>query len=165
VNVFSTGLSKRSAKIIRASQRSQLSELHPQDLKWRSLEELKRGSEFDLILSSNGELFYDTKPNHLSIKPEPENPKQVSIKLKKILEKSNDGGIASFSPVVNIKRLKLILKRLTQDLGLKYDIYCICLPAKSSDQHRLYQVLIRKKASLWKLRLSHFLELIKPVDA
>lgn len=55
VDVFTTGIRKKNAKIVR-KQNDQ--ELHPQDLKWRSVLQLSDFPEFDLVVDTMGESMY-----------------------------------------------------------------------------------------------------------
>jgi hypothetical protein len=59
VEVYSTGLSKRVAKKYR--KENDYPNLHKNDLKWRSIEELSDFPEFDLIIDTFGELYYKTE--------------------------------------------------------------------------------------------------------
>jgi SAM-dependent methyltransferase len=142
IKVFSTGISKRAAK--EARKKDGLSRLHSNDLKWRSIEELKDKQEYDLILSSYGEIFYGTKPNPQNATVEKELEPKLYTKLKKIMMKLNDGGIACFGPAKDLNTIKNILKKLSVELNFKYDFRAIT-DGESSLFQKSYQVLIRKK--------------------
>ena len=145
IKVFSTGISKRAAK--EARKIDGLRRLHSNDLKWRSIEELKDKPEFDLILSSYGEIFYGTKPNPQHATVEKELEPKLYAKLKKIMMKLNDGGIACFGPAKDISAVKKILKTLSNELDFNYDFKSFT-DGESTLFQKSYQVLIRKNANL-----------------
>ena len=94
VIVFSTGLSKKTAKDFR--NKSGNAKLHQNDLKWRSITELSDFEEFDLIIDTFGEFNYQV------FSKQEFNPKAVKKRFLELLtiviKKLKPGGIASISP-------------------------------------------------------------------
>ena len=91
VKVYTTGLSKRTARFKNPDQ-------HSDDLKWRSVRQLSRFEEFDLIIDTYGEAAYGVGRPRRS---DPEgDPPEMEQYLEAVIEKLNPGGIASI--VTNI---------------------------------------------------------------
>lgn len=98
VEVYSTGLSKKMAHKHRGEgiKDVPIPKLHPNDLKWRSILELRDGEEFDLILDSYGEQLYTTQLV--------ESGHAEFLKyLEAVVKKLKPGGLASIYPVLSEK--------------------------------------------------------------
>ncbi len=96
VEVFSTGLRKRKAKDFRAMYLPEEDrQLHPNDLKWRSVLQLSDFEEFDLIVDTFGELNYTTEPiEYNSSMAEA----RITEYLTAVIKKLKPGGLASIAP-------------------------------------------------------------------
>jgi len=90
VEVYSTGLSKRTAEKYR--EFSKLKKLHPNDLKWRSVRQMSDSEEFDLIIDTWGEQFYTAEDSGNAIK-------DLEAYLLAVIKKLKPGGMASIAPV------------------------------------------------------------------
>jgi hypothetical protein len=142
---YSTGISKRTAKKSRQDQN--LGPLHRNDLKWRSIEELDDRPEFDLIMSSFGELFYGTKPNPETTDIEKENPYKLATRLKKVMSKLNDGGILTIAPIKHRKAFRRLIQKIAELQGFDFEISF----RKNYEGKMLnpaYQVIVRKNDNL-----------------
>lgn len=103
VNVHTTGLKKKTA--------SQERDLHPNDLKWRSVQQLTNYPEYDLILDTYGEATYG-----------PQNEKEVLDYIYSVISKINFGGVASMIVSLDTKGIqenerKKLFKSAVEELG------------------------------------------------
>ncbi|HEV7702132.1 MAG TPA: hypothetical protein VGO63_01655 [Candidatus Paceibacterota bacterium] len=99
VIVYSTGLSKQAVKNERKQLRNEnyhkVSEkLNPRDLKWRSIKQLSNCEEFDLIIDTYGEYYYDVYEKHRNSTSQ-EKAKAFENYLTIISSKLKPNGIAS----------------------------------------------------------------------
>jgi SAM-dependent methyltransferase len=94
VEVFSTGIRKKTAKEYRKENvPTGENNLHPNDLKWRSILELRDFEEFDLIIDTFGEYFY----SDMSSVPD-DRRRIITEYLTSVIKKLKPGGVASLSP-------------------------------------------------------------------
>lgn len=116
VKVYSTGLSKSVAKHTRKNR------LHQNDLKWISIEQMKDFEEFDLILSSFGEIYYGSKSGPFNRWRYGFDEDPLTMKLQAIFKKLRPGGIASLAPM-DFKKdfvddVKEVLIKLIKESGM-----------------------------------------------
>jgi len=132
VKVFSTGVKKRSAKEVRKriyknmvglpkneedlpSEHFSLN-LHPSDLKWRSIKELSGFEEFDLIIDTFGEAFYEFGDNR--------DFKKLEEYLRIAVKKLKDGGYISVAPIrISNEEKEKFLNPLEHELGIRFVVW------------------------------------------
>jgi SAM-dependent methyltransferase len=95
VEVFSTGLSKRAAEDYREKTIGEKNKnLHPNDIKWRSILELSDFEEFDLIIDTLGEFYYTLQEDGLQENKDRLRQKAVDY-LTAVIKKLKPEGLAS----------------------------------------------------------------------
>ncbi|GEM_PF-2646025 len=124
IKVYSTGLSKAAAKKFRKKVNSENSgwnlngkiseELHPDDLKWRSVKQLSDFEEFDVIVDTVGEGTSYLKDGEGEVR------KSLSEYLHIITRKLLPGGLASIvfmfddDLAISIYKLKEIIREIIE---------------------------------------------------
>ncbi len=113
VEVYSTGLSKQSAREYRKEKK--LSKLHENDLKWRSIQELSDYPEFGLIIDTYGEQYYRSD-QHM----EEPNLKEFYKHVEQVVKKLLPGGYATLAPV-SFSNLKInpVLGFIKENFGVE----------------------------------------------
>lgn len=123
VDVFSTGLSKRTVKDYLKQQIPETKKrFHPNDFKWRSILELSDFEEFDLIVDTYGELFISVLKQRYEYTAEAF--ERLSSYLGAIVKKLKPGGLASIVPGMGLEYLFFpenadILQSLEKEAGVK----------------------------------------------
>jgi protein-L-isoaspartate O-methyltransferase len=124
VRVYTTGIRKEMAKLIRnqpeifgrkvsteAESLIKNKKLKKDDLKWRSIRQLSDYQEFDLILSTYGEMFYEEGSDH---------DKSVPDLLEMAIKKLKVGGLISISPVSDEPYYQKVFEQLKRQFQGKY---------------------------------------------
>lgn len=129
VEVFSTGLSKKSARDYRKSEKNVnfAKNLHPQDLKWRTILELSDFEEFDLIIDTFGEqanLIYKKDA-----------VKSFEKYLRAVLAKLKKGGWASIYPIhiLDESQYKTETEEIISRLGKEHKVQITIFQDPDSD--------------------------------
>lgn len=101
VKVYSTGLSKKTARDFRKDiNETEHANLHPDDLKWRSVLELSNFEEFDLIVDTYGEFYYTNEATQYSFAAQLQYISTVVAKL-------TQGGMAFITPYISSDMRKI----------------------------------------------------------
>lgn len=126
VEVFSTGLSKKIAKKVRASMVEKKDEwkwlppkLDRNDLKWRSVKQLSDYQEFHLIVDTFGEHYYDVYAKNKGTKDKFD---KLELYLTIIAKKLLPGGMASIKGGVfysDEDQYQYLKARLEKNLGMQ----------------------------------------------
>ncbi len=125
VEVFSTGLSKEVALAHRKKNKPVGEhELHPNDLKWYSILQLSDFEEFDLIIDTFGEYYYNVKQGGFN---SDENYADTLDHLTAVIKKLKPGGLASIVPTNALLdpsgvRFQSMLQQLEEQYGVTTEI-------------------------------------------
>lgn len=137
VKVYTTGLRKQPARMFRRGTNYLTPELsqtiHPDDLKWRSILELRNFPEFDLIIDTYGEQYHGTAVDS----------KKFALYIQAIIAKLQPGGIASISPLENTAQISC-LKQIAQETNTDIKIKKIYTSAGKTYTVRIYKPFLNE---------------------
>ena len=132
IKVYTTGLRKQPARMFRRATNYLTPDLsqtiHQDDLKWRSILELKNYPEFDLIVDTYGEQYYGTVTDS----------EKFTLYIQAIIAKLQPGGIASISPIENTARRSL-LKQIATESNAKIEMKQIHTTSGNTYVARIYK--------------------------
>lgn len=128
VEVFTTGLSKKAAREFKKKRFKELHRnpdfrqvlktplsLHPNDLKWRSVLELSDYPEFDLIIDTIGEQYYQ--------KFTKETPLVTYLNyIRAVAKKLNSGGQAYITPSLTLWNISMAHPELLENLESELNV-------------------------------------------
>lgn len=117
VEVYSTGLSKKTVKTYRT--KNNLQQLHDNDLKWRSIAELSDFPEFDLIVDTFGEQYYrpEREKGHIELSSDGF-LKRWQLHIEQVIKKLLPGGYASLGPVNHYQSYSFEMKEIMEKLKI-----------------------------------------------